>query len=142
MLAIRERLATRLPGLPTDEALREHLSALGPDTLRTLLESGAWDTLIVGGEEADIDLFYRTDAPVYVPRPDPRADMPAHVPQPHFRSGGAIRAKTAVIGVGDLRRLCDGRVRSWLHTPNRVEFPERKEEEISPHRDPFPAFAA
>ncbi|MGW3939638.1 hypothetical protein [Streptomyces phaeochromogenes] len=48
---------------------------------RTLLESGAWDTLIVGGEEADIDLFYQTDAPVYVPRPDPRDSVPAHVPQ-------------------------------------------------------------
>ncbi|MEU9780354.1 hypothetical protein AB0H92_05105 [Streptomyces phaeochromogenes] len=81
MGAIRERLAPRLPGLPTDEALREHLSTLGPDTLRTLLESGAWDTLIVGGEEADIDLFYQTDAPVYVPRPDPRDGVPAHVPQ-------------------------------------------------------------
>ncbi|MCX5602740.1 FHA domain-containing protein [Streptomyces phaeochromogenes] len=81
MGAIRERLASRLPGLPTDAALREHLSALGPDTLRTLLESGAWDTLIVGGEEADIDLFYQTDAPVYVPRPDPRDSVPAHVPQ-------------------------------------------------------------
>ena len=77
MSAIRERLAARLPGMPTDEALRAHLSALAPETLRTLQESGAWDTLIVGGEEADIDLFYQSDAPVYVPRPDPRAGLSA-----------------------------------------------------------------
>ncbi|WP_405466074.1 FHA domain-containing protein [Streptomyces griseoaurantiacus] len=67
--AIRERLAPRMPGLPGDEELRAHLSALAPSTLRTLRESGAWDTLIVGGEEVDIDLFYQSDAPVYVPRP-------------------------------------------------------------------------
>ncbi|POX62827.1 FHA domain-containing protein [Streptomyces sp. Ru62] len=80
MRAIRDRLATRLPGLPDDEELRAHLSALAPATLRTLQESGAWDTLIVGGEEADIDIFYQNDAPVFVPAapaaalplPDPR----------------------------------------------------------------------
>ncbi|MEV7868321.1 hypothetical protein AB0P17_19965 [Streptomyces sp. NPDC088124] len=45
--------------------------------MRTLQASGAWDTLIVGGEEADIDLFYQTDAPVYVPAPvDPRTLTP------------------------------------------------------------------
>ncbi|WP_028808701.1 FHA domain-containing protein [Streptomyces canus] len=81
MRAIRERLAPRLPGLPDDEVLRTHLSSLAPATLRTLQESGAWDTLIVGGEEADIDIFYQQDAPVFVPAtrrppeplPDPRA---------------------------------------------------------------------
>jgi pSer/pThr/pTyr-binding forkhead associated (FHA) protein len=72
MRAIRERLAPRMPGLPGDEELRDHLSALAPATLRTLQESGAWDTLIVGGEEADIDLFYQQDAPVFVPRPAER----------------------------------------------------------------------
>lgn len=82
MTAIRERLATRLPGMPTDEELRNHLLTLDPATLRTLQESGAWDTLIVGGEEADIDLFYQSDSPVYVPRPvDPRIGPPALVPQ-------------------------------------------------------------
>jgi hypothetical protein len=71
---IRSRLATRLPNMPTEEELRDHLASLAPSTLRTLQESGAWDTLIVGGEEADIDLFYQSDAPVYVARPtDPRA---------------------------------------------------------------------
>ncbi|MEU9877286.1 FHA domain-containing protein [Streptomyces phaeochromogenes] len=73
MRAIRDRLAPRLPGMPSDEELRSHLSTLAPSTLRSLQESGAWDTLIVGGEEADIDIFYQSDAPVYVGRPiDPR----------------------------------------------------------------------
>ncbi|MFD3375012.1 MULTISPECIES: hypothetical protein [unclassified Streptomyces] len=45
MSAIRERLAPRLPGMPTDEELHSHLSALEPATLRTLQESGAWDGL-------------------------------------------------------------------------------------------------
>ncbi|MEV0186150.1 FHA domain-containing protein [Streptomyces sp. NPDC050625] len=73
MCAIRERLAPRLPGMPTDEELRSHLSTLAPSTLRTLQESGAWDTLIVGGEEADIDIFYQSDTPVFVASPtDPR----------------------------------------------------------------------
>ncbi|TWD11747.1 FHA domain-containing protein [Streptomyces sp. T12] len=67
MGSIRERLAPRMPGLPDDNALRAHLSTLAPATLRTLQESGAWDTLIVGGEEADIDIFYQQDAPVFVP---------------------------------------------------------------------------
>ncbi|MFD3307012.1 hypothetical protein [Streptomyces sp. NPDC058694] len=74
---MRYASGSRRPGMPTDEELRSHLSALEPATLRTLQESGAWDTLIVGGEEADIDLFYQSDAPVYVPRPaDPR-NMPS-----------------------------------------------------------------
>ncbi|MET7851628.1 FHA domain-containing protein [Streptomyces avermitilis] len=73
MRAIRERLAPRLPGMPSDEELRSHLSTLAPATLRALQDSGAWDTLIVGGEEADIDIFYQSDAPVFVGRPvDPR----------------------------------------------------------------------
>lgn len=74
MAGIRERLASRLPGLPTNGELRSHLAPIAPKTLRTLRESGAWDTLIVGGEEADIDLFYQSDSPVFVPRPaDPRS---------------------------------------------------------------------
>ncbi|MET8955586.1 FHA domain-containing protein [Streptomyces sp. NPDC004393] len=84
MGAIRERLAPRLPGMPGDEELRSHLSALAPSTLRTLQESGAWDTLIVGGEEADIDIFYQSDSPVFVGRPaDPRVmGRPADPRQP------------------------------------------------------------
>ncbi|MEU6985158.1 FHA domain-containing protein [Streptomyces sp. NPDC046324] len=60
---IRDRLAARLPGMPDDPTLRTHLETLNSATLRTLLESGAWDTLIVGGEEVDIDIFYRQDSP-------------------------------------------------------------------------------
>lgn len=66
---IRDRLASRVPGMPDDPTLRNHLETLRSDTLRTLLESGAWDTLIVGGEEVDIDIFYRQDSPAV---PDPR----------------------------------------------------------------------
>lgn len=82
MAGIRERLAPRMPGLPGDGELRSHLASIAPATLRTLRESGAWDTLIVGGEEADIDLFYQSDSPVFVPRPadarptDPRPTDP------------------------------------------------------------------
>ncbi|MFF1497169.1 hypothetical protein [Streptomyces sp. NPDC058304] len=77
MAGIRERLAPRMPGLPSDGELRSHLASIAPATLRTLRESGAWDTLIVGGEEADIDLFYQSDSPVFVPRPtDPRSPSP------------------------------------------------------------------
>ncbi|WP_371599727.1 FHA domain-containing protein [Streptomyces sp. NBC_00564] len=87
MRAIRERLAPRLPGLPSDEELRSHLSTLAPSTLRSLQESGAWDTLIVGGEEADIDIFYQSDAPVFVGRPvDPRINGQATGP----RQAGAL----------------------------------------------------
>jgi len=60
--AIRDRLAPRLPGLPDDATLRAHLSTLRAETLRTLVASGEWDTLIVGGEEVDIDIFYRPEA--------------------------------------------------------------------------------
>ncbi|MFD7400288.1 FHA domain-containing protein [Streptomyces virginiae] len=83
MAGIRERLGSRLPGLPTDGELRAHLASIAPATLRTLQESGAWDTLIVGGEEADIDLFYQSDSPVFVPRPvEPRPVDPRSLPVP------------------------------------------------------------
>jgi 2-polyprenyl-6-methoxyphenol hydroxylase-like FAD-dependent oxidoreductase len=54
---IRDRLSTRLAGLPDDTTLRNHLRGLTPETLRTLVASGAWDTASVGGEEVDIDIF-------------------------------------------------------------------------------------
>ncbi|MGW6912702.1 FHA domain-containing protein [Kitasatospora sp. NPDC054939] len=59
--AIRARLAPRLPGLPDDAVLRAHLRRLSPATVRTLLASGVWDTLVMGGEEVDVDLFYRQE---------------------------------------------------------------------------------
>ncbi|WP_137991720.1 FHA domain-containing protein [Streptomyces vilmorinianum] len=61
--SIRDRLASRVPGMPDDSTLRDHLETLNSSTLRTLWESGAWDTLIVGGEEVDIDIFYQQDSP-------------------------------------------------------------------------------
>jgi 2-polyprenyl-6-methoxyphenol hydroxylase-like FAD-dependent oxidoreductase len=57
----RSRLSQRIPGMPDDTVLREHLHTLKSETVRTLLVSGAWETLIVGGEEVEIDLFYRPD---------------------------------------------------------------------------------
>ncbi|MFF0426587.1 FHA domain-containing protein [Streptomyces sp. NPDC004520] len=71
---IRDRLAPRVPGMPDDATLRNHLETLGSSTLRTLWESGAWDTLMVGGEEVDIDIFYQQAVPA---APDPaRAPAP------------------------------------------------------------------
>ncbi|MFG3055770.1 FHA domain-containing protein [Kitasatospora sp. NPDC048239] len=74
--AIRERLAPRLPGLPDDTVLRDHLRTLKGETVRTLLASGVWDTLTVGGEEVDIDLFYRQTPP---------PASAARAPEPHLR---------------------------------------------------------
>ncbi|AJF64011.1 FHA domain-containing protein [Streptomyces vietnamensis] len=72
---IRDRLAPRVPGMPDDATLRNHLETLGSSTLRTLWESGAWDTLMVGGEEVDIDIFYQQAVPA---TPDPtRAPAPS-----------------------------------------------------------------
>lgn len=61
---IRNRLSSRLTGMPNDTVLRDHLRKLKSETVRTLLVSEAWDTLIVGGEEANIDIFYQQDSPV------------------------------------------------------------------------------
>ncbi|MEU1863486.1 FHA domain-containing protein [Streptomyces gardneri] len=66
--SIRDRLASRLPGMPDDPTLRSHLESLDSSTLRTLWESGPWDTLTVGGEEVDIDIFYQQGSP---PTTDP-----------------------------------------------------------------------
>ncbi|MFE7582297.1 FHA domain-containing protein [Streptomyces gardneri] len=66
--SIRDRLAPRLPGMPDDPTLRNHLESLDSSTLRTLWESGPWDTLTVGGEEVDIDIFYQQGSP---PTTDP-----------------------------------------------------------------------
>lgn len=62
--SVRSRLAPRIPGMPDDATLKDHLRKLKGETVRTLLRSGAWDTLIVGGEEVDIDIFYQQDSPV------------------------------------------------------------------------------
>ncbi|MEV6992841.1 FHA domain-containing protein [Streptomyces sp. NPDC093228] len=62
MRTLRERLAPRLPGMPDDEAILERLQTMEPATLRMLVLSGAWDTLTMGGEEVDIDIFYGQDS--------------------------------------------------------------------------------
>ncbi|MFJ4517173.1 FHA domain-containing protein [Streptomyces sp. NPDC088816] len=71
---IRDRLSPRVPGMPDDATLRDHLRKLKPETVHTLLASGAWDTLTVGGEEVDIDIFYRQISPPapVMKQPDPR----------------------------------------------------------------------
>lgn len=74
--AIRDRLAPRIPGMPDDETLRAHLETLRSETLRTLIDSGPWDTLIVGGEEVDIDIFYR-DEPSASPATPAKPTTPA-----------------------------------------------------------------
>ncbi|GII05018.1 FHA domain-containing protein [Planobispora takensis] len=72
---VRTRLAQRVTGLPDDASLRAHLGKLSGETLRTLVVSGAWDTLVMGGEEVDIDIFYRQEPadgdrrePLWAPR--------------------------------------------------------------------------
>ena len=55
MMVIRDRLKTRLPGLPTAAAIRERLVQLTSTMLHTLLVSDAWDFADVGGEEVDVD---------------------------------------------------------------------------------------
>jgi FHA domain len=55
LIQIRDRLASRIEGMPDDTTLRKHLETLGAPLIHTLLTSGPWDTLNVGGEEVDID---------------------------------------------------------------------------------------
>ncbi|MFF4535228.1 FHA domain-containing protein [Streptomyces aureus] len=59
---IRSRLEKRMSGLPDDDAILERLGTLESTTLRMLVLSGAWDTLTMGGEEVDIDIFYGRDS--------------------------------------------------------------------------------
>lgn len=58
---IRARLSPRIPGMPDDASLIERMRELRSETVRSLVVGGAWDTLTVGGEEVDIDIF---DSPV------------------------------------------------------------------------------
>ncbi|MFF3563775.1 FHA domain-containing protein [Streptomyces sp. NPDC002574] len=74
--AIRDRLAPRIPGMPDDETLRAHLETLRSETLRTLIDSGPWDTVIVGGEEVDIDIFYRDEQSATPAKPAAPAAKP------------------------------------------------------------------
>jgi 2-polyprenyl-6-methoxyphenol hydroxylase-like FAD-dependent oxidoreductase len=62
---LKQRLAGRLPDLPSDDELLGHLRGLDDTTLRTSVASGPWDTLTTGGEEVDVDLL--TAAPFFTP---------------------------------------------------------------------------
>jgi hypothetical protein len=72
LIQIRGRLAPRVPGMPDDATLRTHLESLSGPLLHTLLVSGPWDTVNVGGEEVDID-WLLDDPPVDAPAPTRRA---------------------------------------------------------------------
>lgn len=52
---IRQRLESRIEGLPDDMTLRSHLEQLPGETLHTLVVSEPWDTSNVGGEEVDVE---------------------------------------------------------------------------------------
>jgi hypothetical protein len=64
LLQIRDRLGSRLQGLPDDATLRTHLERLPGELLHTLLMSEPWDTGNVGGEEVDVEWLFKasTDA--------------------------------------------------------------------------------
>jgi len=67
----RERLASRLDGLPDDAALRAHLAPLSGQLVHTLLVSEPWDTANVGGEEVDVEWLLDE------PKPSPSERRPA-----------------------------------------------------------------
>lgn len=71
LIQTRDRLESRLDGLPDDETLRKHLERLPGSLLHTLLLSDSWDTVNVGGEEVDVD--WLLDAP----RPATAGQRPA-----------------------------------------------------------------
>jgi hypothetical protein len=85
LLQIRSRLSLRIPGMPDESTLNNHLRKLKEETVRTLLVSGAWDTLIVGGEEVDIDIFDRQDPPDVSVSATPRVATPVEEPNEHTK---------------------------------------------------------
>lgn len=95
---IRSRLSPRIPGMPDDATLDNHLRKLQAETVRTLLVSGAWDTLIVGGEEVDIDIFHRHDSPDAPVLKTPRAT--AHVEELHEHTKFIPRGSSDSISPG------------------------------------------
>jgi hypothetical protein len=60
LVGIRNRLETRIDGLPDDAALRDHLERLPGQLVHTLLVSDAWDTRNVGGEEVDVEWLLKS----------------------------------------------------------------------------------
>jgi hypothetical protein len=57
---LKQRLTGRLPDLPSDEQLLDHLAGLDDTTLRTSAASGPWDTATTGGEEVGVDVLTPT----------------------------------------------------------------------------------
>jgi 2-polyprenyl-6-methoxyphenol hydroxylase-like FAD-dependent oxidoreductase len=82
---IRDRLSPRIANMPDDATLKDHLDRLTTETLHTLLVSGPWETLIVGGEEVDIDIFYRQDAPDTLVATGPRTGAPTEMSPDYTR---------------------------------------------------------
>lgn len=62
MHQIRERLQSRLDGLPDDATLQAHLEQLPGQMVHTLVVSEPWDTDRVGGEEVDVEWLLQTAA--------------------------------------------------------------------------------
>ena len=58
LVQIRERLAPRIAEMPDDATLRTHLEPLSETLIHTLLVSGPWDSVNVGGEEVDVDWLF------------------------------------------------------------------------------------
>jgi hypothetical protein len=63
LIQIRERMTSRIEGLPDDAKLRAHLDSLSGPLIHTLLVSGPWDTVNVGGEEVDVDWLFTEPQP-------------------------------------------------------------------------------
>jgi hypothetical protein len=72
-VAIRDRLASRVAGMPDDATLRAHLESLSGPLIHTLLLSGPWDSENVGGEEVDIDWLLEGPAAAASTAPSPSA---------------------------------------------------------------------
>ena len=83
LIDIRERLASRIEGLPDDAALRAHLDPLSDSLIHTLLVSGPWDTANVGGEEVDVDWLFGERQ---LPEPAIIGQSPRLLADPHAAS--------------------------------------------------------
>lgn len=55
---IRDRLCSRVQGLPDDTWLSRHLAGLSGETLCAMVASGPWDSFGAGGEEVDTDQLF------------------------------------------------------------------------------------
>ncbi len=98
---LRQRLASRLEGLPDDRTLRDHLERLDPSTIHTLVASGLWNTARGGGPEVDIGLLHpepeRTSEPSTTPAPvgpGPSSAPPAAPVRPDDRAGSSASRET------------------------------------------------